>query len=108
MDDDKHDDLITLRGGGQITQWKFPENIKNCPIHNCDTRFAVRSDAIEHFKQQHTGQSIYCSICDKPIATSGLFGFKMHYFQVHPNEELPEKSNDGNQSIELPEKVRFC
>lgn len=90
-DDDEQEDLIELHGCGLTTYWKFPKNVKNCPVHRCRANFGVRSDAIRHYRNYHANRAILCPICVKPIlcANRSFFNIKDHYNRVHPNEELP-------------------
>lgn len=80
---DESDDLILLEGCGQISQWQFPADLTKCPLDNCDIQFAVRSDAIIHYKNQHAKKSIYCSICDIPIYAEHVEDLKGHYEGKH-------------------------
>lgn len=82
------DDLITLRGGGQITQWRFPK-IKCCPIRRCPAQFESRTRAISHYKKHHAKHYIYCSICDKPIQVQNFQCFARHYDRNHLGIEVP-------------------
>lgn len=82
-------DLIELIACGQVTQWRFPKNIKHCPFYKCEETFDTRLDAIAHYKQQHAKGFILCSICQKPIRARTPRQFKSHYLLVHPTEPLP-------------------
>lgn len=83
------DDVVTLSGGGHITQWNFPDTTL-CPVMNCRLRFQNRSQAIEHYREKHAKFAILCSICDKPIRVdTNKNGFIYHYRATHPNHPLP-------------------
>lgn len=90
------DDLITLNGCNQITQWQFPADIKHCPVQNCRAAFGIRSDAITHYKKRHANHSVLCSVCVKPIITHKIKDYLTHYERVHPSIPLP---NDFPQSL---------
>lgn len=83
--EEDNDDLITLTGCDQITQWRFPKDLKKCPVQNCTLQFKTRSTAIVHYKKQHAMDAVLCSICDKPISTKHRETFTKHYSRMHPN-----------------------
>lgn len=87
--DNEVDDTITLRGCGQVTQWRFPKKIKCCPVRSCSTQFEHRSKAISHYRKHHAKNYIFCSICEKPIATTYPQDFVRHYDIKHPGIEVP-------------------
>lgn len=89
-DDNDDDDLITLRGCGQKTQWRFPPNFNQCPVKRCGEKFETRSEAIIHYKKQHAKTSIFCFICDKPLAAQSWNNFQIHYQHLHPAVKLPK------------------
>lgn len=89
------DDLILLEGCGQLTQWKFPAELKMCPVKKCGLQFTVRMDAITHYKNLHAKDSVLCSICDVPIYAERLKDFEKHYHALHPDVDFKLKF-DGN------------
>lgn len=108
-EDDKENDLITLRGCGKVTYWRFPPKLTHCPIKTCLIEFGVRSDAIRHYKNHHAHYAILCPVCVKPIACAngGFFGIKKHYKKVHPNQALPYDFNAKTKS-KVSQKVLNC
>lgn len=72
-------DVITLTSGAnRKTYWQFPkENWQACPAIRCNLKFESRSDAIEHFKLEHSKNSICCQLCDKPIFAAMIANFSM-------------------------------
>lgn len=87
--DGKDDDLITLSGLGQSTQWRFPQGMTRCPVYNCRREYGVRSLAIAHYIRWHAKNSVFCIECSKPVAAKEVGTFIMHYSKFHPNAELP-------------------
>lgn len=85
----QEDDLITLRGCGQITQWRFPEHMTRCPFVRCHKHFESRPDAIDHFKMNHTVNMILCFTCNKPIRSAYPVQFIEHHRNRHPNIPMP-------------------
>lgn len=83
------DELITLSGCNQITEWKFPANLKRCPVIRCGLKFKKRSHAISHYKLQHAQKSILCLLCNKPISAQSTNDFIRHYIRIHPGTEIP-------------------
>lgn len=106
-ENDEIDDLITLSGCDHITQWRFPQNQKRCPIHLCHEEFESRSAAISHYQEQHASHSILCDICNKPILLSVKFGienphnFYNHYKRMHPNMKIPYEFGVDTEKIEV-------
>lgn len=81
-------DLITLRGSGITTHWKFPSKQTNCPVQRCrKLSFDSRSAVIQHYKREHAKISIFCVICEKPIISPSKQKFKLHYKRCHPKVE---------------------
>lgn len=80
------DDMITLNGFGIQTVWQYPKNITYCTNRSCGCTFDNRSDAINHYKEQHADQFILCSVCTKPVAARS---FIKHYKNIHPHNEIP-------------------
>lgn len=90
-DDDSEDDendLITLSGCRQVTQWRFP-NTKSCPVISCRVLFGIRSDAIRHYKKRHAQTSILCPACKRPIVAQFPNQFLKHFTNIHPNTAIP-------------------
>lgn len=50
--------------------------------------FMSRSDAIQHYKDQHSNNSIFCYLCEKPILALQPNDFKAHYDEAHSNIEM--------------------
>lgn len=72
--------LITLTGSEKPMEWKFPENISECPTRGCGLFFETRSDIIAHYKEKHAHKFTLCIICKKVISATSL---KSHYSSVH-------------------------
>lgn len=89
-------DLITLRGCGLTTHWRFPTNVTDCPVQKCPRKFKHRLDAIAHYKADHAENAIYCSICKKPISVGCPKHFKLHYNRMHPDIKVPFEIDDEN------------
>lgn len=101
------DDVVTLSGGGHITQWNFPENITICPVISCRLQFQNRLQAIDHYKERHAKYAILCSICNKPIRVDIRTNeFIYHYRRSHPNEPLPLdfEGTAKTTTIDTPQK----
>lgn len=96
--DDEVDDLITLEGCGQISQWRFPRDVSRCPVRNCTETFEFRSVGIAHYKEQHAKNAIFCLICQRPVLTKSLSFFINHYREKHPGEELTAYNFDEKRS----------
>lgn len=82
------DDLITLSGLGKITQWKFPKNVTQCPMHCCNFKFEMRATGISHFKQLHAKYTILCTICNKIVSSRQRQQICKHFDKMHPNEDM--------------------
>lgn len=95
----EEDDMITLHGCGQITYWRFPQNIKQCPKISCLEDFDSRLDAIDHYRQQHAEKAILCTLCNKPISTLQAWNFEDHFRRMHPFKTIPYDFNGGNTSV---------
>lgn len=96
------DDLITLTGCDKVTRWKFPQHTIICPVEKCSKQFAVRSDAIAHYKSQHAHEAILCPICKIPIFATLTIFYKIHFMKAHPNMKFPlddlgEDENEDEQ-----------
>lgn len=87
---DEESDLITLKGLGQETQWRFPNDLTRCPMYTCRKEFGIRDAAIDHFKYQHIKNAVYCEVCDKPVGAKCRYTFEAHYKNLHPNVDPPE------------------
>lgn len=83
------DDLIMLRGCGQVTEWRFSKDLKQCPVNKCNLEFETRQEAIAHYKMIHANNSIFCTLCAKPICTGTTGKFLVHHGRMHPNEKVP-------------------
>lgn len=88
-EDDDIDDLITLDACGQITKYRFPQNVTRCPIVQCKESFEFRSAGIEHFKEKHAKTLIMCPICIKPVSAPTVDRFVHHCRDKHPQEKIP-------------------
>lgn len=86
-DENEDEDLITLRGGGIFTQYRFPQST-DCPSKCCNREFDNRSDAIVHYKIWHALNFMFCFECEKPVCTNNLNNYKEHYEQMHPQSEI--------------------
>lgn len=92
MNDSEVDDLIILNGCGQMTKWRFPQNLTRCPVKRCVQKFQSRTTAINHYKHRHARNSAFCSICDGPFSAKDRSAFNRHYRDMHPNVKLPLKT----------------
>lgn len=105
-DDATVNDLITLTGLAKVTHWKFPE-INYCPHPNCEEDFETRAEAIIHYKM-HSDHAILCSICQKPIYTYSIDGFKEHYRNFHTIQEVPygfNETSDNHINDQMPQQI---
>lgn len=90
--------LITLKGCGHVTKWKFPQNQNNCPNGNCRESFDTRAECILHYERQHSMNAIVCKMCDHPISTHTTRDYIKHFERMHPNEAIPfDLSTQRNQ-----------
>lgn len=100
-ENDDIDDLITLNGGGYLTQLRFPPNQNQCPMRLCNAVFESRSAAISHYREQHANSSVLCDACNKPIALSKHLGnIRRHYRREHPGRNIPYKYDKGIETSE--------
>lgn len=76
-DHDDGDDMIVLRGRGNISKWLFP-NTTQCPVMNCRLKFNSRSAAIAHYRSKHAGHYMMCTTCKKPISVANNSNWKVH------------------------------
>lgn len=84
-DDEEVDDLITLEGCGNKTQWRFLKtDWTRCPVLVCKTTFKLRSHAILHYKEFHARDFCFCTVCEKPVYASTVASFLKHYQEKHP------------------------
>lgn len=108
-DERNEDDLITLNGCGKITHWQFPGRQTHCPIETCGAAFGTSSDAIQHYKKEHSNNSIFCYLCEKPILVNHSADFMRHYRQKHPGQESPfsfdERQTDAQLQDDRPKEV---
>lgn len=92
-EEDDEDDLI-LKGGNQITEWRFPKSIrKRCPAPNCGMDFGIRSDVRSHFKKRHILDHFYCKGCDKLIFACDQNDVYKHQREAHSNVEKGSSSD---------------
>lgn len=99
--DDEDDDVIILKGLGQITKWRFPPNITYCPVQNCKVEFKDNSAAIDHYKKKHSKVAILCSICKLPVQAHRITDFIKHYKARHPNSKVPILSDRNKLNVRL-------
>lgn len=101
------DDLITLRGCGQTTYWRFPQDSKQCPVKRCEEKFDSRLDAIAHYKLNHAMKAILCTLCDRPIAVNQPGTYEKHYLRLHPFKRMPFNfhGRDSCASKQLPSQI---
>lgn len=92
-----------------LSYWRFPQNVKQCPVWGCNSISEDRSTAIAHYKKKHANYSILCLICNKPICASHMSVLKNHYRKVHPNEKMQvdftEKPKHSEQQMPQTNKV---
>lgn len=81
-------DLILLNGCGYKTEYKFPDQ-KMCPVLRCDVASESRSALINHYKEEHAQNSIYCFLCCKPIVAEYPYNFIHHFRRKHKNVKDP-------------------
>lgn len=90
---EKNDDLITLKGCGYTTIWRFPMNMKRCPNSRCNFISKDRSETIAHYRKHHAMSAILCYLCNKPISigvnTKSTYNYMLHYKNGHPNVKDP-------------------
>lgn len=110
MDDSINEDKdsITLRGCGFITKWNFPQHLTNCPVNKCLKKFGSRSKAIAHYKSTHANDSIYCYLCDKPIAARLRGTYRLHYNRLHPNVKNPFQHLHEHRNAPYSVTLRGC
>lgn len=113
---DQTDDLITLTGLNKISTWRFPANLKKCPLFRCKAEFKKRSLAIAHYKAHHASTSVLCFICKKPISvknntknSSCATNYRTHFKRMHPHvkwslsqQPKVEPSSQSNLKIAPP------
>lgn len=112
MNTDQSDDLITLTGLNRISTWRFPINLKECPLRTCRIRFKSRSLAIAHYKSNHASTSVLCFLCKKPISSKcGATNYIKHFKRLHPHVKISlsqltkiESSAQSIQKIAQPSK----
>lgn len=101
-ENDEIDDLIILNGCGYLTQWRFPTNQNQCPMHLCKEVFKSRSAAISHYREQHANHAVLCDVCNKPIAIGrNLSNIINHYKRMHPNAKYPYESGNETEKTEV-------
>lgn len=106
-DDAAVNDIITLTGLSKVTHWKFP-NINYCPHPNCHEDFETQAEAINHYSSMHSDQAILCSICDEPIYTYSIDGFKEHFRNSHPDSQIPigfNETSDNRTNDQMSQQI---
>lgn len=98
-----------MTGCDQISQWRFPNTLKQCPIRDCRKKFQLRTNAIAHFKKNHAKKSVFCRLCDKPLEFRDMHHFEQHYRNFHPMAALPFDFDMHKEISESHEshRVRF-
>lgn len=102
-ENNEDDDLIELRGGGQITFFRFPQNTTVCPARGCSLDSGFRSRAIAHYKRKHAKEFIYCDPCGRPVGAKSIDTYFQHYNKVHPNVDLPQFLKKQEDEVLSPE-----
>lgn len=90
---DQTDDLITLTGLNKVSTWRFPPNLKKCPLFRCGSEFKSRSLAIAHYKANHAATSVQCFLCKKVISVSNTANYRTHFNRVHPHVKLSQSQH---------------
>lgn len=106
----EEDDLIELKGGGQITFFRFPENTTVCPARGCSLDSGFRSRAIAHYTRKHAKDSIFCELCNHVVSAKCLDTFLQHYRTIHSDVDLPaflRKQEDEVSLIEFIKRINF-
>lgn len=80
------------------THWKFPADLKECPVVSCKKMFKDRESAIAHYKEEHSSNSFFCATCDKPLRIYHLKDLEKHFQTKHPKMKLP-KFNVRRRSV---------
>lgn len=68
-------------------------------MKNCKTQFTSRVDGITHFRNQHSKNTMYCSICDMPVRAVRLADFKEHYHSLHPDVDIDLNFELGGETF---------
>lgn len=96
----------------RISTWRFPSNLKKCPLLKCKVEFKSRSLAIRHYKAHHASTSVLCFLCKKPISVKGNSGsanYRNHFKRMHPHVKLSPSQNtevESNSKI-VPPRSHF-
>lgn len=77
-DNNEDDDLIELTGQNRVTKWRFPKDLTCCPYRLCRKQFQTRAKAMNHYKAEHAGYSILCSVCNSPVSAKSINEFNRH------------------------------
>lgn len=84
--------------------------MKRCAISHCRRNFENRSNAIAHFKENHTKNMILCFTCNKPIRSTYPAMFRSHH-HMHPDIPMPfdfsERKKCWKEHAPLDEKVSY-
>lgn len=97
-EDVNDEDSIVLEGCNQITKWRFPKDIKTCPMLRCDFSFSTHSACRNHFKKVHAKHSICCPECKKPYVAYKPHNFILHFQKAHPKTRMPFHFDDASSS----------
>lgn len=77
----------------KCSTWRFPPNLKACPLRGCTYKFESRSLAIQHYKDNHASTSALCFICKKPISVKNNWAnFRTHFKLMHPHVKFSHKN----------------
>lgn len=98
MMDDNDENVIVLEGFGQITKWRFPEDIKTCPMLRCDYSFSTHSACRNHFKKVHAKKTVCCPECKKIYVASSPHNFLNHFQNAHPKSRMPFNFGEASTS----------
>lgn len=83
----------------KIGHWKFPPNLKKCPLVRCKAgEFKSRSLAIQHYKANHATTSVLCFICKKPISVTNSANYRTHFKSRHPHVKFSLSQNPKIES----------
>lgn len=89
-EDHSNDDWIKLEGGGIVSYWQLPANLKRCPVNVCPKVFENNSAVKEHYRLMHAKYAILCEPCGWPVMVKGKIStFLKHFQKYHPNVKQP-------------------
>lgn len=91
MNEQNIDDIfmIPVFGYDKVKKWKFPY-VKCCPVKDCGKAFFAREFVIQHYREIHAENTLWCSVCDRGIGTNKTKQLLKHYRKKHPDAALPE------------------